>query len=36
MAGVDRPLIAYAKVYLLGGRLTEEELDKIRRYLINR
>ena len=23
MAGVDRPLIAYAKVYLLGGRLTE-------------
>ena len=35
MAGVDRPLIAYAKVYLLGGRLTEEELDKIRRYLIN-
>ena len=35
MAGVDRPLIAYAKVYLLGGRLTEEDLDKIRRYLIN-
>ena len=34
-SGVDRPLIAAAKVYLLLGTLTEEELDKIRRYLIN-
>ena len=35
MAGVDRPLIAYAKVYILKGTLTREELDKIRDYLIN-
>ena len=36
MAGVDRPLIAYAKVYLLERpSSSEEELDKIRRYLIN-
>ena len=35
MAGVDRPLIAYAKVYVLEGKLSQEELDKIRGYLIN-
>ncbi len=35
MAGVDRPLIAYAKVYLLGGELSQEDLEKIRHYLIN-
>ena len=35
MAGVDRPLIAYAKVYLLEGELSQEDLDKIRHYLIN-
>ena len=35
MAGVDRPLIAYAKVYILKGTLTGEELSKIRDYLIN-
>ena len=35
MAGVDRPLIAYAKVYILKGALTGEDLDKIRGYLIN-
>ena len=34
-SGVDRPLIAAAKVYLLMGTLTEGDLDKIRRYLIN-
>ena len=34
-SGVDRPLIAAAKVYLLLGTLTEGDLDKIRRYLIN-
>ena len=34
-SGVDRPLIATAKVYLLMGTLTEAELDKVRRYLIN-
>ncbi|MCI8869061.1 MAG: phosphoribosylformylglycinamidine synthase [Lawsonibacter sp.] len=35
MAGVDRPLIACAKVYLLEGALSAEDLDKIRGYLIN-
>ncbi len=35
MAGVDRPLIAYAKVYVLEGELSQEDLDKIRHYLIN-
>ena len=35
MAGVDRPLIAYAKVYILGGKLSQQDLDKIRGYLIN-
>ena len=34
-SGVDRPLIASAKVYLLMGTLTEGDLDKIRHYLIN-
>ena len=35
MAGVDRPLIAYAKVYVLEGELSQEDLGKIRHYLIN-
>jgi len=35
MAGIDRPLIAHAKVYVLGGELSTAELDKIRGYLIN-
>ena len=35
MAGVERPLVAYAKVYLLEGDLTGEDLEKVRRYLIN-
>ena len=35
MAGVDRPLIAYAKVYVLEGALSQEDLEKIRHYLIN-
>ncbi|MDE7243825.1 MAG: phosphoribosylformylglycinamidine synthase, partial [Oscillospiraceae bacterium] len=35
MAGVERPLVAYAKVYLLEGPLSQEELDKIKSYLIN-
>ena len=34
-SGVERPLIAAAKVYLLMGTLTEGDLDKIRHYLIN-
>ncbi len=35
MAGVERPLVAYAKVYLLEGRLESGDLEKIRHYLIN-
>ncbi len=35
MAGGERPLIAYAKVYILEGELSGEELDKLRAYLIN-
>ncbi|MCI8807404.1 MAG: phosphoribosylformylglycinamidine synthase [Oscillospiraceae bacterium] len=35
MTGGARPLIAYAKLYALEGELTQQELDKIRRYLIN-
>ncbi len=35
MAGVERPLVACAKVYMLEGRLSGEDMDKIRGYLIN-
>ena len=35
MAGVERPLIAYAKVYILAGELSAAELEKIKHYLIN-
>ncbi len=35
MAGVERPLVRHAKVYILEGAFTGEELDKIRGYLIN-
>ena len=35
MTGGERPLIAYAKVYVLEGALSAPELDKIRSYLIN-
>jgi len=35
MAGVERPLVAYAKVYILEGRLSQEDLDRIKGYLIN-
>ena len=35
MAGVARPLVACAKVYLLEGVISEEELEKIKAYLIN-
>ena len=35
MAGVERPLAACAKVYLLEGDLGAEDLEKLRRYLIN-
>ena len=35
MAGVERPLVRHAKVYMLEGRLTGEELARIKSYLIN-
>ncbi len=35
MAGVERPLVSHAKVYLLEGKLTAEDLEKIKGYLIN-
>ncbi len=35
MAGVERPLVAYAKVYFLEGCISQEELDKIKGFLIN-
>ncbi len=35
MAGVERPLVSYAKVYLLEGDLSEADMEKIRHYLIN-
>ncbi len=35
MTGGDRPLVAYAKVYVLEGVLSAAELDKLRGYLIN-
>ncbi|MDE7260492.1 MAG: phosphoribosylformylglycinamidine synthase [Oscillospiraceae bacterium] len=35
MAGVERPLVRHAKVYLLQGRLGQDDLDKIKSYLIN-
>ena len=31
----NRPLVKAAKVYLLSGKLTEEELDRIKAYVIN-
>ena len=35
MTGGERPLIAYAKVYVLEGALSEGELEKVKGYLIN-
>ncbi len=35
MTGGERPLIAYARVYVLEGVLSVPELDRIRGYLIN-
>ena len=35
MAGVERPLVRNAKVYILEGKFTSEELEKMRGYLIN-
>ena len=35
MAGVERPLVRNAKVYILEGKFTEDELKALRGYLIN-
>ena len=35
MAGVERPLVRHAKVYVLEGALSREDLEKIKGYLIN-
>ncbi len=35
LAGVDRPLVKAATVYVLSPAVTEEELAKVRTYLIN-
>ena len=35
MAGVDRPLVRHAKVYMLKGNLSDGDLEKIKSYLIN-
>lgn len=35
LSGIERPLINYAKLYLLKGDLTSEEIEKIKSYLIN-
>ena len=35
MTGGERPMVAYAKVYVLEGVLSVPELDQIRSYLIN-
>ena len=31
----DRPVVKYAKIYLLKGKITDEEFEKIKHYLIN-
>ncbi len=35
MTGEARPLVAYAKVYALEGKLSQDQLDKVKGYLIN-
>ncbi len=35
MAGAERPLVSYAKVYLLRGALTAEDVERIAGYVIN-
>lgn len=31
----DRPVVKYAKLYILKGKITDEQFDKIKHYLIN-
>ncbi len=35
MAGVERPLVSYAKVYLIRGDLSGQDMEKIAGYVIN-
>jgi phosphoribosylformylglycinamidine synthase len=35
IAGGERPLVACAKIYLLSGDLTADQVDRIKRYLVN-
>ncbi len=35
LTGGERPTVAAAKIYVLEGELTAEDMDKIRGYLIN-
>ena len=31
----DRPVVKYAKIYILGGKITDGEFERIKHYLIN-
>ncbi len=31
----DRPVVKYAKIYILGGSITDDEFERIKHYLIN-
>ncbi len=35
LSGAARPLVAYARVYVLEGTLTDEDVEKISKYLVN-
>ena len=35
LAGCDRPLVSAATVYVLLGTITEEDVDRVAKYLIN-
>ncbi len=35
MSGVERPMVANARLYLLEGALSQEELERVKHYLIN-
>ncbi|MDR0821645.1 MAG: phosphoribosylformylglycinamidine synthase [Oscillospiraceae bacterium] len=33
--GCDKPVVKYAKIYVISGEISDEEFDKIKSYLIN-
>ena len=35
LSGAARPLVAYARVYVLEGELSDEDVEKISKYLVN-